>query len=35
MECDFVGKFEIAGVQAVPKFLAFEALLLEFGGVVV
>ena len=32
---DFVGEFEIARVQTVQKFLAFETLLREFGDVIV
>ena len=35
MEGDFVGELEVARVQAIQKLLAFEALLREFGDVVV
>ena len=35
MHGDFVREFEVARVQTIQKFLAFESLLREFGDVVV
>ena len=35
MKCHFVREFEIARVQTVQKFFAFQSLLREFGDVIV